>query len=176
MSKFPNKTSGELRRYFNQFDLAQLKKLNSSYIPHFEALERQIENCEEEVKALNERLNLLTRQKHMHEQTRSEVERHEAIFQSNLRSVLEISSRTDRYLGRQAAGDSPMNLYEYELFAINSNLTDATLRKKKLEETLADLSTKKQAAVSEVKILNDVIEEKEHYLAPRNFVRPPERI
>lgn len=171
--KFPNKTAHELRQYFNQLTLTQLIEINHSYEPHFYRLDDRISQCTAGLVSVNARLIELTQRKQAHQQTLEAVELREAEYQKILTSVLDDTSRTGRFLGRQALSDSPMETYDFELFNIETEISRATNKFEQLTESSIDLEQKKRRAVSELRTLNSVIEEKRQYLVDASQTAQP---
>lgn len=166
MSKFPNKTAKELRQYFNKLDLNQLVDINRSYGPHFSQLEERLDKCHENLIQERERLIQFQEKREVHLLKLEEVEMNEEIFQRNLASVNASQSRTERYIGRQSLGYSPMELYSMESVFLNSELSKITQNIQYQEDTITILQQKKSAAVSELRILNSVIEERRRLALP----------
>ncbi|WP_157070731.1 hypothetical protein [Legionella steelei] len=171
--KFPNKTAYELRQYFNQLTLTQLIEINRSYEPHFYRLDDRISQCTVGLISVNARLIALTQRKQAYEQTLEAVELREAEYQKVLASVLDDSSRTGRFLARKALSASPMETYDFELFNIETEISRVSNKIEQLIETSTDLEQKKRRAVSELRTLNSVIEEKRQYLADASQTAQP---
>ncbi|KTD01818.1 hypothetical protein OQJ19_12550 [Fluoribacter gormanii] len=174
MAKFPHKTPFELGQYFRQQDLSQLIKINREYGPHFVWLEERLDHHNESLKVADERLAQLLESKRVHELTYETVLDEEAGFQQTLGGVLADTNQTDRYLGRQAAGYSPMTAYELKSQYLCTEILRASERVSSLNDGIEDLKQKKTAAVCELRILNQVIEEKQRALEVEqiNKVRP----
>ncbi|STY29882.1 Uncharacterised protein [Legionella wadsworthii] len=160
MSKFPNKTPYELRQYFNSLDLNQLIELNRSYGPHFVSLEERLDKSQEDLKQERKRLIQFQEKKQKHLLSYKEVETNEELFQKNMESVCSIQSRTDRYMGRQSLGYSPMQLYSSESLFIDTEISKASQMIQSLENIIASLEEKKTIAVSELRILNSIIDKR----------------
>ncbi|KTD69114.1 MULTISPECIES: hypothetical protein [Legionella] len=161
--KFPNKTAFELRQYFSQLSLAQLTVINISYGPHFERLEERIECCNSNLTDKKARLARLIQERKDAQQTYEAVEIREAEYQKILASVLADSSRTNRFLGRQAMGDSPMVLFKLELAHLDADISIASEDIQEFNATLDALNQKKKGAISEFRILESVRDEKKRY-------------
>ncbi|KTD74132.1 hypothetical protein [Legionella tucsonensis] len=164
MSKFPHKNPAELHRYFSQLSLDKLIEINHSYGPHFESLESRIDKCQLDLINANRRLTQLQMLKQTHQQNYEDVEAREAEYQSSLQSVLADSNPIDRYIGRQAVGTSPMVAYAAESQSIMTKISDVSQLIIDLTNTIAALEQKKTAAVSELRILNRVIEEQKRLM------------
>ncbi|QMT60891.1 hypothetical protein [Legionella sp. PC997] len=164
MARFPNKTAFELRQYFKSLDLPQLIKINREYGPHFISIEDRIDQHKATIKILSERLSKLKENQRAHELTFEKVVEAEAGFQQTLKGVLCDTDQTDRYLGRQAAGFSPLTSYEHHALTLLTEIAQTSDRVSGLNQCIADLEQRKTAAVSELKILNKVIEEKRRAL------------
>ncbi|WP_392536597.1 hypothetical protein [Legionella sp. 227] len=160
MSKFPNRTAFELRQYFKQLTLGQLLEINRSYGPHFEQLEERIERCNKNIVDAQERLERFEERKQAHLNNYDTVETSEAAYRAQLNSVLADSSRTDRFLGRQAAGASPMEQYDYQKLHLVTEISNHSEKIDHLIQLLTALEQKKTDAISELRILNRVITEK----------------
>ncbi|AWN74958.1 hypothetical protein LEAN103870_15960 [Legionella anisa] len=164
MSKFPHITPAELRRYFNRLNLNQLLEINHSYGPHFISLDNRIDKCNADLRTANSRLAELQISKQTHDQNYDNVEIREAEFKLRLQSVLADSDQTARYIGRQAVGSSPMALFSIEDQYLAMEISNVSQTIRDLNETIADLEQKKKGAVSELRILNSVIELKRQHL------------
>ncbi|MCE0724435.1 MULTISPECIES: hypothetical protein [Legionella] len=160
MSKFPLKTPAELRRYFNQQSLDKLIEINHSYEPHFVSLDNRVDELK---KVLNEagtrRAYFIGRQK-AHLKTYEATAIHEESYQSTRNEVLMETNQTDRNLGLKAMGISPMEMYEYEERSISEEISKTSDEIKRANDAILVLEQKKRTAVSELRILNDVIKEK----------------
>ncbi|CAM2926184.1 Uncharacterised protein [Legionella steigerwaltii] len=171
--KFPYVPVSELRRYFNQLSLPQLIEINRSYGPHFEQLDDRIDRCTNDLADANARLAQLNQRKHDHQQTYDAVEIREAVYQSTRRSVLADSSRTSRYLGMQAVGSSPMELFDSELLTINTEISKANNQIERLNDVIDNLGKAKTGAISELRILNSIMDEKKkEVLEETNTTQP----
>ncbi|HHF7367451.1 TPA: hypothetical protein ACPSKY_002585 [Legionella bozemanae] len=160
MSKFPHKTPGELRRYFNQQSLDKLLEINRSYGPHFESLDAQVDRYKNTLKEANWRLVYFTERHSAHLQTYEEAEIREASYQSTRKAMLSETDQTDRLLGLKALGASPMELYEYEKRCLRGEISKASDEIQRMNTCIATVEQKKNGAVSELRILNSVIEAK----------------
>ncbi|MGM9454734.1 hypothetical protein ACTAZI_15525 [Legionella bozemanae] len=158
MSKFPHKTPNELRRYFSQLSLGQLLEINRSYGPHFESLDAQDEGYKKNIKELNPRLAYFTEKYEAHLQTYEDVEIREATYQSNRNAMLSEMDQTDRLLGFKTLGISPMEIYEYEARCLRGEISKTSDEIKRLNACIATVEQKTRGAVSELRILNSVID------------------
>ncbi|WP_454781799.1 hypothetical protein [Legionella sp. WA2022007384] len=165
MARFPNKTPYELRQYFKQLDLAQLIKINQDYGPHFISLEDRLDHHRETLRVAEERLAKLRQDKESLESKYDQVAEEEAGYQKTLQGVLCDTDHTDRFLGRQAAGYSPLASFELKSRYIYTELSQAAERVNGLNRIIENLEQRKTAAISELKILNKVIEEKRNVFA-----------
>ena len=164
MAKFPNKTPFELREYFKKQDLYQLIKINQEYGPYFISIEDRLDHHREILTAAEERLAKLKENKQSHELIYDRVVEEEAGYQKTLQGVLCDTDQTDRFLGRQAAGYSPMASYELKSRYICTELSQASERVNSLNQIISELERKKTAAIGELRILNQVIAEKRQAL------------
>ncbi|HHT0591992.1 TPA: hypothetical protein ACTXXA_000546 [Legionella anisa] len=164
MSKFPHITPAELRRYFNGLNLSQLLQINHSYGHHFISLDNRIDKYNADLSTANNRLAQLQISKQTHDQNYHNVEVHEAEFKVRLQSVLADSDQTARYLGRQAVGSSPMDLFSMKAQSLAMEMSNVSQKIRDLNARIADLEEKKEGAASELRILNSVIKEKRQHL------------
>ncbi|PWY54296.1 hypothetical protein DGG96_17760 [Legionella qingyii] len=164
MAKFPHKTPFELRQYFKQQDLPQLIRINREYEPHFVWIDNRLDQHNDALKVAEARLAQLLESKRAHELTYEHVVDEETGFQQTLGGVLSDTDQTDRYLGRQAAGYSPMTSYDLKSQYLCTQISHASEQVSSLNEWIADLKQKKTAAVCELRILNQVIGEKKRAL------------
>ncbi|WP_454784222.1 hypothetical protein [Legionella sp. WA2024007413] len=164
MARFPHKTAFELRQYFQGLDLPHLIKINREYGPHFISIEDRIDQHKATIKILSERLSKLKENQRAHDLKFEKVLEEEAGFQQTLKGVLCDTDHTDRYLGRQAAGFSPLTSYEHHALTLLTEIAQTSERVSGLNQSIADLEQKKTAAVDELRILNSIIEEKRRVL------------
>ncbi|KTC80259.1 hypothetical protein [Legionella cherrii] len=174
MSKFPNKTAFELRQYFRQLTLEQLLDINHSYGPHFEQLEERIDRCNKDLANAQERLDGLKNRKQVHQNNYGTVETLEAAYRAQLNSVLADYSRTNRFLGRQAAGASPMEQYDYQKLHLDTEISNTSEKIDHLNQLVTGLEQKKTDAISELRILNRVITEKRAVILNQVTAEPSE--
>lgn len=164
MSRFPNKTHYELRQYFKKLSLDQLKEQNCFYGPHFENLEDKIDECNQALAAENKYQHTLQEQKSNHELTYDSVVMSEQEFRLSLESLNDITDHSERFLARKSIGISPMEVYNQKLSDITIPIHQSNLMIEHLTKRLEDLTKKKSGAISELKILNSVIREKEQLI------------
>ncbi|MBI2785377.1 MAG: hypothetical protein HYX60_03330 [Legionella longbeachae] len=165
MSQFPYKTQSELRGYFKRHNLMDLMEINRSYGPYFTSLEGRIDNYNHTLVDENLKLKNLKMKKEQHEQGYDKATKQEEEFKSTSESLLGISSRTELFLIRQSLGYSPMDTYNSILINLEERIFRTNTTIENLNKALNDLNQRKKGAISELRLLNHVIEEKK---APQN--------
>lgn len=165
MSKFPHKTPETLRQYFQAKDLGQLTEINHSYGPHFENLENTIDSLIQKISTREEKLSgLLKRQEKLSQNFKKIVIEQEQ-YENNRSSIMSDScTGAERYLALNALGMSRLDCY-YSNSSSLQNEIDATYKKlNELNSHLALWKNQRSKAVSELKILNSIIDEKRREL------------
>ncbi|KTD40507.1 hypothetical protein [Legionella parisiensis] len=165
MSRFPNTTSNELRRYFNSQSLENLLKINISYGPHFESLDARIDEFKMNLGKANSRLAYFTEKHTAHLLTYKEIEIREVSYQSIRNSMLSETDQTDRLLGLKAIGISPMETYEYEERCLAEAISKTSDEIERMNRFITDLEEKVKIAFSELRILNSVIQAKRQLIS-----------
>ncbi|AUH73617.1 hypothetical protein [Legionella sainthelensi] len=171
MSRFPNKTHHELRQYFKKLSLEQLNEQNCFYGPHFENLEDKIDECNQDLANENKHRLTLQEQKSTHELTYNSVVASEQEFRLSLESLNDITDHSERFLARKSIGFSPIEMYNQKLSGITTPIYKSNLMIEHLTKRLEDLIKKKSGAISELKILNSIIQEKEQLTRSSQLVR-----
>ncbi|QEY52258.1 hypothetical protein [Legionella longbeachae] len=161
MSRFPNKTHYELSQYFKKLSLEQLKEQNRSYGPHFENLEEKIDKCSQDLAAESKHWQTLKDQKSTHEFSYDSMVLSEQEFRQNMESLNDIMDHSERFLARKSVGISPSELYYQQLSCLENPIQQSNLMIERLANKLEHLTKKKKEAISELKTLNSIIEEKE---------------
>ncbi|KTD60605.1 hypothetical protein Lsai_0063 [Legionella sainthelensi] len=171
MSRFPNKTHHELRQYFKKLSLEQLNEQNCFYGQHFENLEDKLDECNQALVTEIRHRHILQEQKNNHELTYDSVVESEQGFRLSLESLNDITDHSERFLARKSIGISPMELYNQKLSDISTPMYQSNLMIEHLTKRLDDLTKKKSGAISELKILNSIIQEKEQLIRSSQLVR-----
>ncbi|WP_058512547.1 hypothetical protein [Legionella santicrucis] len=171
MSRFPNKTPYELRQYFKKLSLDQLIEQNHFYGLHFENLEDQIDKCNQTLVAESKHRHTLQEQKNNHDLTYDSVVLSEQEFRLSLESLNDITDPSERFLARKSIGVSPMEVYNQESLCFITPIHQSDLMIEHLTKSLGDLTKKKSGAISELKILNSIIREKEQLISVPQIVQ-----
>ncbi|KTC83532.1 hypothetical protein [Legionella cincinnatiensis] len=171
MSRFPNKTHHELCQYFKKLSLDQLKKENHAYGAHFENLENKIDECNRALVVECQHRHSLQEQKSNYELTYDSVVLSEQEYRLSLESLNDITDHSERFLARKSIGISPMEVYNQKLSYLITSVQQSHLRIEHLTKRCEDLTKKKSGAISELKILNSIIQEKEQLISAPQIVR-----
>ncbi|MDO5255365.1 hypothetical protein PSM93_06960 [Legionella pneumophila] len=175
MSKFPHKTPETLRQYFREKSLEELIEINRSYGPHFENLENTIDRLTQEISTRAERLPSLLKRLEELAQNYGKIAIEQERYEDNRASIMSDScTGAERYLALSALGMSPFDSYHHnsrnlqnEIDTINKKLNEIDTINKKLNELNSHLAlwkNQRSKAVSELKILNPIIDEKRREL------------
>ncbi len=161
MSKFPHKNPETLRQYFREKNLEQLLEINQSYGPHFEKLENAIGRQTEEISTRTEKLSWLLKDKKELSQNSEKIAIEQEQYERNRASIMSDScTGAERYLALTALGMSPLDSYHQHSSNIQNEIDTISKRLNELNSHLALWKNQKSKAISELKILNSVIEEK----------------
>lgn len=160
MARFPNRTQYELSVYFNGLDLDQLKKLNHGYGDHFERLEERLEKIQKQQVFNKQQIESITLKiQKLDEQTPFLAAQDEQYYRTR-EIIAGTSSRSERYLAYQSLGSSPSEIYSSDLRELNTSLQQALENKEGLSNQVQTIMFAKSRAVSELKLLNRVIDSK----------------
>lgn len=160
MSKFPNKTTHELRQYFQQQSLEKLQEINRSYGPHFTNIENSIERITETLETLTEKQNNLLSEQEDLANYYPKAEEEEKEYKNTLEAIMSDSNGAERYLALQALGMSPLHSYHQKSLGLDDEIRRITQEIEQLNSQISLLNTKKSWAITELRILNSIIEEK----------------
>ncbi|HAT7072632.1 TPA: hypothetical protein JAN90_07605 [Legionella pneumophila] len=165
MSKFPYKNPETLRQYFRGKNLEQLIEINHSYGPHFENLENTIDRLTQEISTREEKLSGLLKGREELSQNYEKLVIEQQQYENNRSSIMSDScTGAERYLALNALGISPLDRH-YSNSSSLQNEIDATYKKlNELNSHLALWKNQRSKAVSELKILNLIIDEKRREL------------
>ncbi|HAZ7574204.1 TPA: hypothetical protein J8J82_002566 [Legionella pneumophila] len=165
MSKFPHKTPETLRQYFREKNLEQLIEINRSYGPHFENLENAIDRLTQAISTQEVKLSRLLKEQEEISQNYGKIVIEQEQYENNRSSIMSDScTGAERYLALNALGKSPLDCY-YSNSSRLQNEIDATYKKlSELNSHLALWKNQRSKAVSELKILNPIIDEKRREL------------
>ncbi|HAT8250918.1 TPA: hypothetical protein ACJT8R_002826 [Legionella pneumophila] len=161
MSKFPHKNPETLRQYFREKNLEQLLEINQSYGPHFEKLENTIDRLTQEISTRAEKLPSLLKRLEELAQNYGKIAIEQERYEDTLASIMSDScTGAERYLALTALGMSPLDSYHQHSSNIQNEIDTISKRLNELNSHLALWKNQKSKAISELKILNSVIEEK----------------
>ncbi|MCW8396860.1 hypothetical protein [Legionella sp. PATHC039] len=165
MSKFPYKNPETLRQYFRGKSLEQLIEINLSYGPHFENLENTIDRLTQEISTREEKLSVLLKGREELSQNYEKIVIEQQQYENNRSSIMGDScTGAERYLALNALGMSPLDRYYSNSNSLQNEI-DATYKKlNELNSHLALSKNQRSKAVSELKILNPIIDEKRREL------------
>ncbi|AOW59630.1 TPA: hypothetical protein ACT9LC_001435 [Legionella pneumophila] len=165
MSKFPNKTPETLRQYFREKNLEQLIEINHSYGPHFENLEKRIDRLTQKISTSAEKLSSLLTQKVEHGQNYDKMIDEQQIYENNRSSIMSDSSTgAERYLALSFLSTSPFDYYQMRARTLEDEIDMTNKKLNELNTHLAFWKNQRSKAVSELKILNPIIDEKRREL------------
>lgn len=163
MPKYPGKSTVELYAYFRNLPLDKLKDINRSYGPLFERLENCIDNGSNRIEAMERRRQKIEEERDTHIQTYDKVATEQLAFEKSFNIFLLddlCGSRSERYLARQSFNTSPMDIYDLKLNHFSNSIFDLTSKIAFIQRNLNASLQEKRVAFMELKILNEVIEEK----------------
>lgn len=160
MSKFPNKTTSELRQYFQQQSLEKLQEIRRSYDPHFISIKNSIERITGTLETLTEKQNNLLSEQEDLSNYYPKAEAAEKEYKNTLEAIMSDSNGAERYLALQALGMSPLNSYHQKSLSLDNEIHRITQEIERLNSQISSLNTKKSWAFTELRILNSIIEEK----------------
>ncbi|HGK7611359.1 TPA: hypothetical protein ACJ6J3_11965 [Legionella pneumophila] len=161
MSKFPHKTPETLRQYFQAKDLGQLIEINHSYEPHFENLENTIDRLTQEISTRAEKLPSLLKRLEELAQNYGKIAIEQERYEDTLASIMSDScTGAERYLALSALGMSPFDSYHHNSRNLQNEIDTINKKLNELNSHLALWKNQRSKAVSELKILNSIIDEK----------------
>ncbi|HAT2049314.1 TPA: hypothetical protein JBK40_15365 [Legionella pneumophila] len=165
MSKFPHKNPETLRLYFQGKNLEQLIEINRSYGPHFENLENTIDRLTQEISTQKGKLSGLLKANEELSQSYDKIVVEQERFESNRSSIMSDScTGAERYLALSALGMSPLDCYHSNSRSLQNEIDTTNKKLKELNTHLALWKNQRSKAVSELKILNPIIDEKRREL------------
>ncbi|HAT1868808.1 TPA: hypothetical protein JAZ42_11855 [Legionella pneumophila] len=165
MSKFPHKTPETLRQYFRGKSLEQLIEINRSYGPHFENLENTIDRLTQEISTREEKLSGLLKGREELSQNYGKIVIEQEQYENNRSSIMSDScTGAERYLALAALGMSPFDCYHNNSWNLQNEIDTTYKKLNELNSHLAFWKNQKSKAVSELKILNPIIDEKRREL------------
>ncbi|KGP64265.1 hypothetical protein EP47_04245 [Legionella norrlandica] len=166
MSKFPYKTSKELREYFIKEGLDKLKEINRSYEPHFIKLDNTIDEITKDIGNRKQQLSHFKETLELHQKGYQAAVQAENEHQICRQSLLENNdSGAERFLQLQTLGSSPMEVYHQTSFGLGEDISRLTREIDRLNNRLTNQNDRKSRAISELKILNSIIDEKSRQLS-----------
>ncbi|HAT8178671.1 TPA: hypothetical protein JA361_04165 [Legionella pneumophila] len=161
MSKFPHKNPETLRQYFQEQNLEKLIQINHSYGPHFENLENTIDRLTQEISTRTEKLSQLLKRQEEHSQNYGKIVIEQERYESNRASIMSDScTGAERYLALGALGMSPFDYYHNNSRNLQNEIEMTNKKLNELNAHLALWKNQRSKAVSELRILNSVIDEK----------------
>ncbi|HAU1378715.1 TPA: hypothetical protein JBI49_04090 [Legionella pneumophila] len=165
MSKFPHKTPETLRQYFREKSLEELIEINRSYGPHFENLENTIDRLTQEISTRAERLPSLLKRLEELAQNYGKIAIEQERYEDNRASIMSDScTGAERYLALSALGMSPFDSYHHNSRNLQNEIDTINKKLNELNSHLALWKNQRSKAVSELKILNPIIDEKRREL------------
>lgn len=161
MSKFPHKNPETLRQYFREKNLEQLLEINQSYGPHFENLENAIDRLTQEISTREEKLSGLLKGREELAQNYEKIVIEQERYEDNRASIMSDScTGAERYLALSALGMSPFDSYHHNSRNLHNEINATYKKLNELNSHLALWKNQRSKAVSELKILNSIIDEK----------------
>lgn len=165
MSKFPHKTPETLRQYFQAKDLGQLIEINHSYGPHFENLENAIDRLTQKISTQKGKLSGFIKEQEEISQNYGKIVIEQERFENNRASIMSDScTGAERYLALSALGMSPFDCYHSNSRRLQDQIDTTNKKLNELNSHLALWKNQRSKAVSELKILNSIIDEKRREL------------
>lgn len=168
MAKFPTKTHYELHVYFSNLTLQNLLEINRSYGPHFENLEKRIENTEALIVQKGQLLQRLVEDKLKLEAEAPALKEQDTLYYRTREDMRESLDGAELYLANQYLGLSPGTLHRDSTYRVNSQMSKVSGDISYLDIQLKELNASKSGAVKELKLLNRIIKDKEEELVQSN--------
>ncbi|HAT6977733.1 TPA: hypothetical protein F8R96_16225 [Legionella pneumophila] len=161
MSRFPHKTPETLRQYFREKDLGQLIEINRSYGPHFENLENRIDRLTQAISTQKGKLSQFLKAQEELYQNYEKIVIEQERYENNRASIMSDScTGAERYLALAALGMSPLDCYHNNNLNLQYEIDTTNKKLNELNTHLALWKNQRSKAVSELKILNSVIDER----------------